>query len=193
MSDTIKIEPVGDLLSYFHEELTSAFQRINIKTSTETEAYLVHLLDAYARPDVLGDEVGFGKPAAALLEEAMLCEGERRIEAYRRLGDVSLYSCGFFAEHLTRRNLSASYYRQVGQTAYTSLTDLMSFKQPGGIFAMIFRELAYNFDRITDAFRWIGRAHAADDIGELVDSLGTSTDTATLLRSGILASKAGKA
>lgn len=153
MSGDHGIEQVTSLVEFFRDELILAFERTGVETSEETEAYLVHMLDGYMRLDPeSADEVGFDRPAALLLEEAMYSAGERRIEIYRRLGDASLYNCGFFSERLTRR-VSPAYYQRMGQAAYKSLEELMLFKQPGGIFHAIYNELALKFDQIVDAFK----------------------------------------
>jgi hypothetical protein len=156
-SYTPKIEPVESLLGFFREELVAALDAQGVETSEETEAYLVHLLESYSRVDASkAEEVGFSKPAALLLEEAMHRSGEQRIEAYRRLGDAALYSCGFFEAHLERRGVGGDYYRRVGRTAYSSLTDWMNLKQPGGIFELIYRELTAKFDDVVGAFTLLG-------------------------------------
>ncbi len=153
MSDSqSSIHKVANLLTYFRAELTSTFQVMGLTTTEETQAYVVHLLQGYSRLDELAiHEVGFHKPAAMLLGEAMNSVGERRIEAYRRLGDVSLFSCGFFGKHLARTPVSPGYYKSVGRTAYSRLGEIMEFKQPGGTFNLIFTELAHKFDDIVEA------------------------------------------
>lgn len=167
------IEPVHSLIDFFRDELVAALESQGVDTSEETEAYLVHLLDGYCRlDDEKAEEVGFSKPAALLLEEAMHSEGEKRIEAYRRLGDASLYSCGFFTDHLERRGLGDDYYRRVGRAAYSSLSDWMNLKQPGGIFDMIYRELTAKFDDVVGAFRVLGEQMAPSGISKDLWILG---------------------
>ncbi len=146
------IHKVANLLAYFRAELTSTFQVLGLTTTEETQAYVVHLLQGFSRLDETAiNEVGFHKPAAMLLGEAMNSVGERRIEAYRRLGDASLFSCGFFGKHLARTPVSPGYYQSVGRTAYSRLGEIMEFKQPGGTFNVVFTELAQKFDDIVEA------------------------------------------
>ena len=153
------IQSTTNLLNYFREELKAAFNALGVDSTEDTEAYLVHLLENFVRLDPkLAQEVGFQKPAAFLLGEAMNSPGEQRIVAYRRLGDVSLFNCGFFDAHLTRRGtVSSEYYRNVGRIAYGQLSDLMMFKDPGGIFQAIYEELAAKFDGFVEAFICLGR------------------------------------
>ena len=152
------IQSTANLLNYFREEHKGAFDHIGLRSSENTEAYLVHLLDGFTRVDPkLLEAVGFQKPAAFLLGEAMNTPGEERIVAYRRLGDVSLFNCGFFGDHLTRRGtVDARYYHEVGRIAYGQLSDLMHSKRSGGIFQQIYEELAAKFDAFVEAFKCLG-------------------------------------
>lgn len=171
MSSGQRIEQVASLLEFFRAELTLAFEQIGVETSEETEAYLVHLLDGYMRLDGKADELGFDKPAAMLLEEAMHSAGDRRIEIYRRLGDASLYNCGFFEERLARR-VGPAYYQRIGRAAYKSLEEMMCFKQPGGVFHAIYTELAEKFDGIVESFRLLsGRESEGADLNQLFEQL----------------------
>lgn len=153
------IQCTSNLVNYFREELRLAFQRLGLRSSEHTEAYLVYLLENFVRFDPsLRQEVGFQKAAALLLCEAMSAPGEQRIEAYRRLGDASLFNCGFFDAHLVRRGVvSSRYYRDVGRIAYSQLSDLMLLKPTGKVFQQIYEELAAHFDAFVEAFKWLGR------------------------------------
>jgi hypothetical protein len=192
MSSTKKtIEKAADLLSFFRSELKSAFTETGFEANENTEAYLAHLLENFSRfdPDTNRD-VGFSRPAAYLLCEAMNSPGERRMEAYRRLGDASLFNCGFFSEHLTRRTVSAEYYRNVGQVAYKNLGDLMAFKDSGGMFQQIYHELAGKFDGFVEVLRCLGRGSANTDRSKRVlEKLrsGESVSLDELRRAGLLA------
>ena len=150
------IDPSANLLSFFRGELTRACAAINLQITQEVEAYLVHLLDGFVRlkPEH-HDHLGFHRPAALLLGEAAHTGSDRRVEAYRQLGDTCLYNCGFFEGHLTRRGVRPEYYHAIGATAYTRLADWMAFRQPGGVLASIFGELARKFDVLTRALQGV--------------------------------------
>ncbi|MFU8804762.1 MAG: hypothetical protein ACNA8W_13185, partial [Bradymonadaceae bacterium] len=111
MSDSHhSIHKVANLLGFFRNELVQAFEKLGLTTSEETQTYLIHMLQGFTRLDAKGaEEIGFYKPAAMLLGEAMNSVGDRRIEAYRRLGDASLFSCGFFGQRLARAPVSPDY------------------------------------------------------------------------------------
>ena len=158
------IQTVSSLLAYFREELSAAFEKLDVETSDETEAYLVHLLEGYTRLNPESAEaVGFEKPAAFYLGEAMNSPGERRIEVYRRLGDASLFNCGFFEGYISRRLVDAEYYQDVGRLAYQKLSHLMTYKSSSEMFQAIYVELADHFEGVVDAFQWLGRSLKGDD------------------------------
>ena len=164
MSSNDSIQTVSSLLAYFREELITAFDKLEVEASEETEAYLVHLLEGFTRLDPeYAEEVGFDKPAAFYLGEALNSPGERRIELYRRLGDASLFNCGFFEGYISRRLVDADYYQDVGRLAYEKLTHILSFKQSSQMFRAIFGELATNFDGVVEAFQCLGHNLQGDD------------------------------
>lgn len=177
MSETPAIAEFTSLMEFFREELGYAFKQTGTTTSEETEAYLVHMLDGFGKltPEMAPD-LGFDRPAAYILQEAMNADGDRRIEIYRRLGDVSLYSCGFFEAKLQRSSVGTAYYHNMGRTAYGSLSTMMAFKQPGGAFDGIFKELSQKFDEVVSALRYLsGRG-----IGSSIDVLMQKWQTGDL-------------
>ena len=166
------IQQVDNLFQFFRSELLRAFERLGLSTADETETYLVHLLENFVRLDEQkARDVGFEHPAAFIFCEALSSAGDRRIEAYRRLGDASLFSCGFFEEHLGRRNslVPVEYYRNMGRTAYSSLQNLMEFKAPGGAFHIIYDELAQKFDTVVEAFRFLANRRETPSCSHLLE------------------------
>ena len=155
------ITTAGNLLGFFREELEAVFTSLGLRCQQETEAYLAHLLDGYTRMDAQSaEEIGFHRPAAFMLGDALQAQGADRIEAWRRLGDACLYSCGFFDERLARRNVDPRYYHQLGRDAYGNLRDMMRHRGQGGqTFSTIFGELAAKFDIVVQAFHRLARAH----------------------------------
>jgi len=185
------IQTAPSLLAYFREELEGAFDELDVDASEETEAYLVHLLEGFTRiePD-FAEEVGFDKPAAFYLGEAMDSPGDERIEAYRRLGDASLFNCGFFEGYISRRLVDSEYYQDVGRHAYHKLSNLLTFKRSNEMFRGIFGELAENFERVVEAFQALGSSLQDDgvDVPEAVErqfGSGTTTDATSLQAAGI--------
>lgn len=166
------IQQVDDLFQFFRSELSEAFDKLGLTPREETQTYLVHLLESFARLDERSREaLGFQRPAAFILGDALQSDGDRRIEAYRRLGDASLFSCGFFREYLDRNRsvVAVDYYRSMGRNAYAHLESLMQFKAPGGAFHVIYDELTDQFDTIVEAFRVLAGSDESPTCAQLVD------------------------
>ena len=190
------IQQVANLFNYFRSELLAAFDKLGLTTTDATETYLVHLLEGFVRLDEeKAKDIGFERPAALLLGEALNSAGDRRIEAYRRLGDASLFSCGFFEQHLGRRTsvVPVEYYRRMGRNAYHSLQSLMEFKAPGGAFHVIFDELAAKFDTVVEAFRVLATGSDGPTAEFLLErwQQGADLDAARLIDAGFFPSGSG--
>jgi hypothetical protein len=192
MSNSEGIQAVPSLFAFFYEEVSQALRITGCETTQETEHYIVNLLDGFVRlsEDHI-DEVGFDRPAAKLLEEAMNAEGARRIEVYRRLGDTSLYSCGFFEQKLSRSAVGTRYYSEVGRTAYRSLSEMISFREPGSVFKVVYDELYQKFDDVVSALRLVGIGKRSES---LVDKWASGElDDQSMMRAGFWVNEPGQA
>src|SRR5690554_5555251 len=156
------IQCTTNLLHYFREELKIALERVGLRSSENTEAYLVYLLQSVVRVEPeLRQDLGCERAAGLMLGDAMNQPGELKIEAFRRLGDASLFNCGFFDAHLTRRGaVTSQYYRNIGRIAYGQLSDLLVVKRSGDIFRQIYAELSAQFDAFVEALQCLGRGGA---------------------------------
>lgn len=166
------LSEVADLFEFFRTELSTAFEKLGLTTTDQTQRYLVNLLENFVRLDQRSaEEIGFERPAAFILGDALNSAGDRRIEAYRRLGDASLFSCGFFEQRLDRDNsvVPLEYYRNMGRSAYSSLESLMKFKAPGGAFHLIYDELSAKFDFFVEAFQLLANHRDSPSYSALVE------------------------
>ena len=148
------------LAAYFHTELERIHTELGLTTSAHTRAYLVSLLDSYTRLSPQAKpELGFERPAAFMLSDAVHGAPGQRIDAYRRLGDACLYNCGFFSQKLTRRSVSASYYEAMGRNAYDHAHDLMrGSARQASPFGQIFAELSDKFAGVVRALKRLGQS-----------------------------------
>ena len=165
MNTPSPIAAATNLMDYFRQELQRAFTMLGLQPRVETEAYLVQLLEGMTRLKP-GDAsaLGFERPAALMLGDAVFSGAEHRVEAYRKLGDACLINCGLFAARLTRRHVSERYYHQLGREAYERVGAMMERKQPGGVFSLIFDELAQQFEGAVLAVRQLTQpGHGWDD------------------------------
>jgi hypothetical protein len=156
MTQTGAIKQASDLRAHFRQELSEALSALRIEATVDTEAYVVQLLDGFVRPDERRQRtLGFDRPAALLLGDALEEDGAQRIAGLRELGDACLYHCGFFEAKLARRGMKAAYYERMGRIAYGSLHELLEVRRPGDVFAGIFGELERLFEPLVRALRHI--------------------------------------
>ena len=133
---------------FFREEITRAMRHQRVSTSAFTECYLVSLLTACLRTDVLPNaEPGFSEtPLAILYARALESSGVERTRRLRQLGDAALFISGFFADSLDGGAIGHRYYRALGERAYEHLSQREARTHGPGVFA----ELAIQFGDFTD-------------------------------------------
>jgi len=136
---------------FFRQEVSEALQSQKVKVGPATEFYIVNLLNQFMHAEnffaVRENGEKEAEVLALLLAEAMAeVDKERRVHGLRRLGDVSLYTAGFFGDSLSRKVVDIDYYIGMGRNAYGSIAhsgaDARSQK--------IFVELAESFHRLVD-------------------------------------------
>jgi hypothetical protein len=139
------------LREFFKALLEQAVSRQKVELAEITEFYLVNLLSEFVSADKLfasADAEGKkdAEPLALLYHRALQQERDERIRTLRRLGDVSLYRAGFFAQSLREGAVGANYYIQMGCAAYGHIADLT----PSGGFAPAYRELHQKFPTLVE-------------------------------------------
>lgn len=151
----MSVEPCGDVRGFFHERLSSALEEQGLSPDENTEFYLVNLLAQFT---TLKEEHALDTPMAHLMADAMKASGLDRFRRFRTLGDLALYICGFFGDHLERRGVSRGYAITVGEQAYAQAGSLsyLAGRAAEGSLAFVFEDLAERFDgyaRVLDGVR----------------------------------------
>jgi len=127
MSEAAKrVLPVANLREFFRDTLHGALVRQHLAVEDQTEHYVVNLLTLYARSEALFESTPDGlrlKPLVAMLCEALeaapgTAERHRNLQ---RLGDVSLFVAGFFAQGFATRLIDIDYHIAMGGRAYGAL------------------------------------------------------------------------
>lgn len=148
-------DPVLKLVSqpeeYFYELLNGALAKRSFKPRQETEVYLVHLLGQFMTTEALyaRDADGTFKqdPLALMVKEALETpETEASRLLFRQVGDVSLYTAGFFQDSLNRKVVDLDYYIDMGGSAYTQVARRAEEKS----MRTLFEELSYHFGAFVD-------------------------------------------
>ncbi len=133
-----------------------------------TEHYVVNILTMFARSEELYESTAEGvrlKPLAHMLADASVASSpQQRDETLRRLGDVSLFVAGFFAQSFARKLIDIDYHIAMGGRAYGTLADNLRGSIRGQAFAAVFLELAQKFQRLVDVLNEVAEmAHTHTD------------------------------
>ncbi|HET6629856.1 MAG TPA: hypothetical protein VFG91_08770 [Woeseiaceae bacterium] len=157
MSDRASSEqvvPVQNLRDYFRESMDAAIEKQNVDVDPHAAHYVVNLLTLFSRSEDLYEDHGeaYGlKPLALMLVDAVeAASAEQRTFSLQRIGDVSLFIAGFFADSLAHRLVDLDYYIHMGGNAYGSLSEEIRGTLRGRALAHVYRELAHKFQVVVD-------------------------------------------
>ncbi len=159
---------VTNLREFFHDSVQAALRKQRVDVDDHTEHYVVNILTMFARSEELYDSTPEGvrlKPLAHMLVDASEASSpQQRDEALRRLGDVSLFVAGFFAQSFARKLIDIDYHIAMGGRAYGTLADNLRGTMRGQAFAAVFLELAQKFQRLVDVLNDVAEmAHTHTD------------------------------
>ena len=106
-----------NLTEFFRELVQSAMTAQDVRSTEESEFYLVCLLERFAKPE----PDWFDRPLALdYLESFRSSAGARRAKL-KRVADTSLFLTGMFMETLDRTLVGPRYYVDLGRQAYGHL------------------------------------------------------------------------
>jgi len=164
----MKREPVSivegsHLGEYFRDGLQRAMLNQNLQIAETTEFYLVNMLLQFERTGNLyrPKEQKFEEEPLALIFIKALSGGKgEQVREFKKLGDVSLYTLGFFAGHLDRGLVGRSYYVDMGSSAYGSLAARFSGEK---LFNELYGELSDRFVDIVYVLEELSITHHLGD------------------------------
>lgn len=108
--------------AFFRDRLREAFIEQRVEPSEAAEAYLVWLLDRFARG---GDDLLDGPLALAYLESRGNAPAAR-FTRLKQVGDTALFVTGLFLESVEATSVGVDYYVSIGGTAYRELSRLIA-------------------------------------------------------------------
>jgi len=186
---------VTNLREFFHDSVQTALRKQRVDVDDHTEHYVVNVLTMFARSEELYESTPEGirlKPLARMLADAAAASSsQQRDEALRRLGDVSLFVAGFFAQSFARKLVDIDYHIAMGGRAYGTLADNLRGSIRGQAFAAVFLELAQKFQRLVDVLNEVAEmahTHTHKDILRLYEiwmKTGSPRAFAILQRLGV--------
>ena len=174
-SASAQVLPVANLREFFRDNLHSALERQHLAVEDQTEHYVVNLLTLFARADALYDQTPQGprlKPLSVMLSEALEAPtSSDRNRGLQRLGDVSLFVAGFFAQSFARKLVDIDYHIAMGGQAYGALAVALG-RNRGHVLAQVFAELAQKFQPLVDALNDLSESsyrHSDEDVLRLYE------------------------
>ena len=174
----MRVVPVANLREFFKDELHGALEKQHVAVEDQTEHYVVNLLTLFARSEALYDQAPNSnqparlKPLVVMLTEALEapCVADRH-RALQRLGDVSLFVAGFFAQSFARKLIDIDYHIAMGGRAYSTLADALA-RTRSRVLGQVFAELAEKFQPMVDALNDVSETnykHTDQDILRLYE------------------------
>jgi hypothetical protein len=159
--------PVASLEEYFRDSVDAALATQHVAVGRDTSHYVVQLLTLAARSEASHTNEAGRRPLALLLADALaaVAEEERRY-ALQRLGDIALFTAGFFADGLQRRSVGIDYYVHMGEGAYRMLATGAVTRRMQAL-SDVFAELAAKFLDLVDVLNEVREAanpHHAPDV-----------------------------
>lgn len=149
-----RVVAVTSLRDFFRESINSAIDNQHVDVDPHTSHYVVNLLTIFARSERFyndDDEHCGVRPLALMMADAVAAESrEQRSMSLQRIGDVALFTAGFFADSLAYRPVDIDYYISMGGGAYGSLSDEIKGTTRGMALVNVFRELARKFQSLVD-------------------------------------------
>ncbi len=195
-----RVLPVANLREFFKDELHGALEKRHLAVEDQTEHYVVNVLTLFSRSEELFDATPEGtrlKPLVVMLSEALEAPstGDRN-RGLQRLGDVSLFIAGFFAQSFARKLIDIDYHIAMGGRAYAALAESLS-RSKGRVLGQVFSELAQNFQPMVDALNEVSECsytHSDKDILRLYEmwlKTGSKRSYEILKRLGVEPTAAG--
>ena len=194
-ADPGTVVAVPNLREFFHDSVQKALRNQRVAVDDHTEHYVVNVLTMFARSEELYERTPDGvrlRPLAHMLADAAAApSSQQRDEALRRLGDVSLFIAGFFAQSFARKLVDVDYHIAMGGRAYGTLAENLRYSIRGQAFAAVFMELAGKFQRLVDVLNDVAEMayqHTDKDILRLYEiwlKTGSPRAFAILQRLGV--------
>lgn len=175
-SDYRQLNVITDVTikEHFHESLGTALTSLKVNAEVETVHYLVNLLERFSKADTLFAMTPEGPQTpvlAFLYGQALEAKDlQTRFSILQRLGDVAMMISGIFPGSLGRKLVDVDYYIGMGESAYSSLSDMAERARNMRPLKRIYEELSENFKAFVDV------------LGEVAETsrLNTSMDTLRL-------------
>ena len=152
--DNVKLITTSNINEYFAGAVKEAIAHQNLTPKEESVVYIINLLSYFALSENVFDNDTDGlsiKPLALIYKDAVeSVSSEERNKHLRKLGDIALFTSGFFAPCLERSAVGIDYFISMGGTAYSSLAECYSRLPPDTGISDVFLNLSERFSDYVD-------------------------------------------
>jgi hypothetical protein len=164
--------PVANLREFFRDALHGALLKQHLSVEDHTEHYVVNVLTLFARSEALFESTPEGlrlKPLVAMLCEALAAPAgtAERHRTLQRLGDVSLFVAGFFAQGFAAKLIDIDYHIAMGGRAYGALAQANSHGR-ARVLGAVFAELSAKFQPMVDALHEVSEGAGPQSDGDIL-------------------------
>jgi hypothetical protein len=176
-------------VEFFKELVDEALAHQHLNAGELTSFYVVNLLAGYLeRPAADGDA-----PLAFRLADALESGGLRQRATLKEIGDLTLFTSGFFSDSLRGKLVDLDYYVSIGGTAYTALS-----RHETDTFSSVFAELAEKFTAFVDVLSEVSERTSCTSNADLLRlyerwlKTGSPWSCQLLLERGVVPHPSGK-
>jgi len=143
-------------MSQWHALVNEAQASTRLILHENMESYLVFLLMRFSQSPELAESV-----LAIDFLNAMQTAGTRQIDALRAVGDKSLLLCGLFPGVAEKRHVNLSYFTDLGQAAYLTVSELQATE------AALYHELSAQFTTLQNILNALNSLDSHLDLTDL--------------------------
>ena len=165
----------ANLAENFQSLIDDVISHQSIDVEPQTAHYLVELLSFFSRSENFYERTTDGyqlKPLALMnADAAQDASPDARCQAFRRLGDVSLFICGVFSGSVNRKVVDVDYHTAMGESTYASVSDELSHS-PLRALSDVFSELSSTFRDCAEVLADVSgqdQSHSSKDTLRLYD------------------------
>lgn len=197
------VSPTSSLYEFFQAEVVQTTSELRKDVPADTQIYLANLLARFASSDSVFVPMEGRKelePLAFVLKRAVEAEDEAgRVRELKHLGDIALYTSGFFSDRIERRGVEVDYYIEMGGMAYRNVSDLAGHRSIAAGFRDLYAKLSRHFaDLVTVLWELAERSRMTTARGLLElyqkwEQTGSDRLRRKLVRQGLILAPGGRA
>jgi len=150
-------------IELFREMVAGALAHQRVKADPMAEYYLSSLLSEFVSSKRMNDE-----PLAEIYLKALNSGKAEQGRLLKQLGDISLFTSGFFSESLKRKIVDIDYYISMGAASYATLASIHDINSRSSTLADLFTELSEKFGVFVDVLNEVSERSRLTDSRDIL-------------------------